>query len=374
VQIHQSPGSPISLQRIGGYPHPIIRGLFWRRVIAKVLPTEHGITLHRLSYWTSSPDDECVQASALVALPRRRRRLRGIVSWQHGTELLRTSAPSTKHVLHGLLPAAVFAGHGYLLIAPDYLGYGVSDRAHDYHLADNMATVVRDCICAVTTEFVEGASAMPSDLVLAGFSEGGHATLAAHRLLETAPITGLTLRASAAVAAAGDLAGAGIAGALTGGSRYCSLYIAWLATTYARHYREPLGSVLVPASAEVAGSLFDGTHDGDQTVAALPRQPRELLHPDFLAAYDGNRDHWFLDRLRENGLLDWAPRSPVRVYYGSNDADVTPIQAELLQEHHRARGGDTTAVFVGDVDHDETILLAAPLLREWFDELTEYSA
>ncbi len=287
---------------------------------------------------------------------------------------MRTHAPSTKHVLHGLLPAAVFAGHGYLLIAPDYLGYGVSDRAHDYYLADNMAMVVRDCIRAATTAIAGGAPAAPSDLFLAGFSEGGYAALAAHRLLETAPIIGLTLRASAAVAAPGDLAGAGLAGALTGGSSYCSLYIAWLATTYARHYREPLGSVLTPAWAEVVGSLFDGTHDADQTVAALPSTPRELLHPAFLTAYDGNMDHWFLARLRENGLLDWAPRAPVRVYYGTNDADVTPMQAELLQEHHQARGGNTTAVCVGDVDHDGTILLAAPLLREWFDELTEHPA
>ena len=157
VRTDQSPGSPVSLERIGGYPHPVIRALFWRQGIAKVLPTEHGIALHRLSYWTSSPDNECVQASALVALPRRRRRLRGIVSWQHGTESLRTGAPSAKHVFHGLLPAAVFAGHGYLLIAPDYLGYGVSDRAHDYYLADNMAMVVRDCIRAATTAIAQRA-------------------------------------------------------------------------------------------------------------------------------------------------------------------------------------------------------------------------
>jgi Secretory lipase len=369
-----SPGSPVSLERIGGYPHPVLRALFWRQGIAKVLPTEHGIALHRLIYWTSNSDNECVQASGLVALPRRRSRFRGVVSWQHGTESLRTGAPSAKHIFHGLLPAAVFAGHGYVLIAPDYLGYGVSDRVHDYFLADNMAIVVRDCIRAATTAIAQRAIAVPPSLFLTGFSEGGHAAIAAHRLLETAPIADLSLIASAPVAAPGDLAQAGLAGALTGGSRFCSLYIAWLATTYARHYREPLASVLAPAWTDVAGPLFDGTHDGDQTVASLPSQPREMLHPDFLATYDRNEDHWFLARLRENSLLDWAPRAPIRVYYGNKDADVTPIQAELLQDNLRTRGGDCTAICVGDVDHDATILHAAPLLRNWFDELAERPA
>lgn len=371
VRNDQSPGTPVSLERIGGYPHAVLRALFWRQGIAKSLPTEHGIALHRLIYWTSSAEDECVQASGLVALPRRRRRLRGIVSWQHGTESLRTGAPSAKHIFHGLLPAAVFAGHGYVLIAPDYLGYGASDRAHDYYLADNMAIVVRDCIRAATTALAQRSIAVPQDLFLAGYSEGGHAALAAHRLVERAPLDGLRLRASAVVAAPGDLAEAGLAGALAGGSRYCSLYIAWLATTYARHYREPLVSVLAPEWADVAGPLFDGNHDSEQTVAALPRQPREMLASDFLATYDSGGDHWFLARLRENSLLDWAPRAPIRVYYGSKDVDVTPVQAELLQDNFRARGGDCTAICVGDVDHDATILHAAPRLRTWFDEVAQ---
>ncbi len=371
VRTDERPGTPVSLERIGGYPHPVLRALFWRQGIAKALPTEHGISLHRLTYWTSSPDDECVRASALVALPRRRDRFRGIVSWQHGTESLRTAAPSAKHLFHGVLPAAVFAGHGYVLVAPDYLGYGVSDRAHDYFLTDNMANVVRDCIHAATTAIAQREIAVPPDLFLAGFSEGGHATLAVHRRLERAPIDGLSLSASAPVAAPGDLAEAGLAGALTGASRYSSLYIAWLATTYARHYCEPLASVLVPESAAVADSLFDGTHDSDQTVAALPSRPRAMLQASFLAASERNEDHWFLSRLRENSLLDWAPLAPIRVYYGARDVDVTPVQAELLQHNLCAQGGDCTAISVGDVDHDETILHAAPLLRNWFDELVD---
>ena len=45
VRTDQRPGTPVSLEPIGGYPHPVLRTLFWRQGVAKVFPTEHGIEL-----------------------------------------------------------------------------------------------------------------------------------------------------------------------------------------------------------------------------------------------------------------------------------------------------------------------------------------
>ena len=115
---------------------------------------------------------------------------------------------------------------------------------------------------------------MPTGLFLGGFSEGGHAALAVHRRIERAPISGLALVATAPVAAAVDLAGLGVAGALTGASRFASLYLAWIAKSYAAYYGEPLGSVLRAPWIAVVEEYFDGNHDGDATVAALPADPR----------------------------------------------------------------------------------------------------
>jgi len=364
-----APGEPIAIERIGGYPKFVVRFLFRRQGIAQQLPTEHGITLHRLTYWTHTPDGRMVKASGLIALPRGGSDLRGVVSWQHGTESLRTNAPSNKHIFHGLLPAAVFAGHGCVLLAPDYLGYGVSEESHDYYLADHMATVVSDFIRAAKTVLDHSGVEVPSRLFLTGYSEGGYATLATQRALERAPIAGLSVAASAPVAAAVDLSGLGVAGALAGQSVYCSLYLAWIATTYARAYGEPVTDVLTPGWAARTETLFDGTSDGDATVAVLPSDPRDLFNPDFLGAYHAGTDHWFVRRLRENSLLDWSPRVPIRAYYGAADVDVTPPQAGLLQENFRAHGGDATAICVGDVDHDASLLPAAVLLRDWFDEV-----
>ncbi len=359
----------IELERIGGYPHVVVRWLFRRNGLAALIPTERGISLFRLRYPTVAPDGRTVIASGLVALPRGRVVPRGIVSWQHGTASLRTAAPSNRDIVNGLLPAAVFAGHGYVLLAPDYLGLGVSEEPHDYYLADHMATVVSDFIVAARDALVTLGTTVPTELFVSGFSEGGHASLAVQRQIERDPIPGLSLVASAPVAAAVDLAGLGVAGALAGGSRFCSLYLAWIAKSYAAQYGEPLESAVRAQWVDTVLQVFDGTHDGDTTVDALPAEPRDLMTRDFLAAAERGGGHWMMTRLEQNSLLGWIPRAPVRVYFGSEDADVTPPQAERFATDARAKGADVTAVCVGAVDHDDSLVPALALLRSWFDEM-----
>ena len=63
-------GVPLGWERIGTFPHLVIRLLFRHNGIGRQIPTEHGITLHRLRYSTVAPDGRSVSASGLVALPR----------------------------------------------------------------------------------------------------------------------------------------------------------------------------------------------------------------------------------------------------------------------------------------------------------------
>jgi pimeloyl-ACP methyl ester carboxylesterase len=265
-----------------------------------------------------------------------------------------------------VLPAAVLAGHGYILLAPDYLGYGVSDEPHHYYVTANMAAVVRDFLEAAQQVLAGSGFTGPMPLLIAGFSEGGHATLATQRLLERAPLDGFVLCASAPIAAAVDLADLGLGRALRGESRFASLYIAWLALSYARAYCEDISSVLDSPWDLLSPDMFDGKHDGDSIVAALPADPRDLFNRAFMAARERGESHWFLSRLRENSILEWRPSTPTRCYFGTLDVDVGPEQSELLQ---RLSGESVAAVSVGEVDHEKTVGLAAPLLRDWFDEV-----
>jgi hypothetical protein len=362
------PGTISSVTPAGGYPGWVLRALIWWQGLSAALPAQYGVSLYRVEYWTIAPGGGPALASGLVAFPRAAS-LRGVVSFQHGTASERSAAPSTPDPNNGVVAAAVFAGHGYLLAAPDYLGLGTSTEPHPYYHAEATANAVVDLLRASREVVAAAGFAWPDALFLAGFSQGGHATLAAQRAIEASPGGGLQVRASASLAGPFDLAGIGFPSALAGRSRFASLYIAWIANTYARIYGMPLGSVIREPYQSQLSVLFDGTHGGDAIVAALPAQPRDMLSPAFLADYDAGRETWLLARLAENSLLDWTPRAPVQLYYGEADVDVAPEEARSAATHFAARGANVRAIGVGAVDHEGSVLAAVPLLRAWFDEL-----
>lgn len=363
------PGSVASVEAVGGYPGWVLRALIWSQGLADVIPTQYGVSLYRVEYWTTAPDGRLVRASGLVAFPRSDVPLRGVVSFQHGTASERKAAPSTPDPNNGVVASAVFAGHGYLLVAPDYIGLGTSTEPHPYYHTESIANAVVDLLRASRTVVAAAGFAWPDALFLAGFSQGGHATLAAQRALEANPIDCLQVTASGSVAGPIDLANIQFGEALKGRSQFASLYIAWIANTYARVYAMPLDSVIREPYAGRLATLFDGAHRGEDIVAALPANPREMMTPAFLVDFDGKRPHWFVERLVENGLVGWTPRAPVRLYYGDADVAVEPEDARIAAAAFASRGADVQAVSVGAQDHDTSVIGAIPAMRAWFDEL-----
>jgi pimeloyl-ACP methyl ester carboxylesterase len=214
----------------------------------------------------------------------------------------------------------------------------------------------------------------PDTLLLAGFSQGGHVTIAALRALERNPEPGLRVAAAAPIAGPYDLSGSSFPRALEGEATHSSLYLAYLVSSYARAYGEPIDTVLRPPWDEAAPALFDGEHEAREVMEALPRDPKDLFREDFLDATAAGRPTWLGERLRENDLVDFTPRAPVRLYYGRLDVDVSPEEARRQSRRWRDRGADATAVDVGALDHDGSAIEAAVRIREWFDELTAGAA
>ncbi len=314
------------------------------------------IDCYRIIYRSSDAAGKPIRLSGLLALPRGLP-ARGLVSFQHGTTSNRQFVPSNLST-DGLAAAIVFAGNGYAAIAPDYEGLGVSLRPHTYYVADDMARAVVDMIHAV--RHIRGVPASPPFLI--GFSEGAYANFAAQRALEA---SGETVLADAAIAGAFNLRSISIGWTLKGASRNASTYLALWVRGYATRYGHPLDTAFTPQYAQLVPRLFDTPHEVDDVIKALPRDPRALFRPEVLKALDGTGHHWLVDALAANEMGDWAAKAPIRLYYGTNDVDVLPLEATTTARQMAARGSDIRAVNVGSGDHDHSILAAAPQILEW---------
>ena len=322
------------------------------------IPVENSVDCYRMQYSVGS-GSEVIQLSGLLALPRNVAPRR-LVSFQHGTSTTRTAVPSQLDGT-GLAAAIAFAGNGYALIAPDYPGLGDSSGRHPYYVAAAIGPAVAGMIEA--SQRVPGVPNGP--VFLSGFSEGGWASLAALRVLES---KGRPVLGSAQVAGAYDLRHVSLPAALKGGAPSHSLYLAYAAWGQAAYYSQPLDSVLTPEYAAVVERVFAGAKP-QEIVSSLPTDPRRMFNQNFLDAFDRNQAHWYLDSFAANSLVDVTPRAPVRLYYGSKDLDVTPEEALAAARSMRARNVDVAAIDVGPVGHDPSMLAAAPLILAWLREL-----
>ena len=324
------------------------------------ISVEHPIDCYRMLY-TSGSSSNAVRLSGLLALPRGATPRR-LVSFQHGTSTTRMAVPSQLDGT-GIATAIVFAGNGYALIAPDYPGMGESPGRHPYYIADSIGPAVADMIAA--SQRVKGVPSTPA--FLAGFSEGGWASLAAVRVLES---RGQQVLGSAQVAGAYDIRRVSLPAALKGGAPSHSLYLAYAAWGQAAYYGHSLDSVLTPAYATTVERLFAGAGP-KEILSTLPQDPRSMFNAPFLDAFDRDEAHWYLESFARNSLVDVTPRAPVRLYYGSKDLDVVPEEALAASRSMRARNVDVEAIDVGAAGHDASMLAAAPLILAWLRELDD---
>ena len=322
----------------------------------KGVAAAHAVDCYRVSYPSHDAKGRPIRLSGMFAMPRGVA-AKGLVSWQHGTTTTRAEVPSNLST-DGAAAAIVFGGNGYATVAADYIGLGESMLTHTYLVADDTARAVIDLIHAART--IPGTPATAPFLI--GFSQGGHASLAAQQTMEAA---GEAVLGVASVAGPHNLRTISFPAALKGGSPSHSLYLSYMARGYSARYDQPLESVLTGQAAALCHTLYDQPHKPDDIIAALPKAPRSLFTPAFLDDFDQGRPNWLLQAIGANETSHFTSKAPVRLYYGHSDIDVPPAEATTTAAMLTQRGARAVSVDVGPYDHNPSILHAAPLALDW---------
>jgi pimeloyl-ACP methyl ester carboxylesterase len=292
-----------------------------------------------------------------------------VVSWFHGTEIYRKEAPSAAGDFVGTYGSGVFAGNAYYAIAPDYIGFGVSDEVQAYLITKAQVDASTDLMRAVRKVAAEKKLPWNPDLFLIGFSQGGQTTAAVHRALERKPLAGYRVKASMGVAGAYDLRNIAYRNAVTTNCDNCAAYVALGTFAFSRYYGFALESALKPEYAKLVPELFDGSKTAFQVWPKLPRTVEVLLQPEFLKGMRENADIPFNLQLGENETWNWAPKAPFKIVYGDADKDVSPEDAKNFYAKAKARGGNVILHPAGNVDHEATGMVAIPHALNWFNSL-----
>ena len=163
-----------------------------------------SITVYHMSYQTVDARGTLTVASGALMVPggtgANCAGARPVVLYAHGTNTDRSfdiSQVEASDNAEGVLLAAVFAAQGYIVVAPNYVGYDTSTVGHPYLIADQQSKDMIDSLTAAR-------SALPTSdvpdsrdggkLFVTGYSQGGYVAMATHSAMQAA---GMTVTASA---------------------------------------------------------------------------------------------------------------------------------------------------------------------------------
>lgn len=311
---------------------------------------------------------------------------RPVVLFAHGTTPDKNKNMASPQDAEAALIAALYAAQGYIVVAPNYVGYEASPLPyHPYLNLDQQAKDMVDALTAARKGFAATGAKASNKLFVTGYSQGGFVSMATQRALQLAgtPATaGAHLSGPYALGRFGDAIFAGNVN--LGATLFLPMFHTSMQRTYGNIYSTPadmydpayvngIESVLpsttsfttlltqgkLPATALFAADslpkpagfeLFFGTPSLIKTsyrntlltdAAANPTAPK---HPLRVAAYKN-------DLLQQN----WTPQQPMLLCGGNADPTVFyALNTQGAQAYFASKGVPAQAVAVLDVDSAPT--------------------
>ena len=313
------------------------------------------VRLQRLSYATIGARGES-GATATAALlipsgascpgPQR------LVAYTHGTSTVRAATMASADDDETQLLAAMLAARGYAVVATDYLGLGGSDYGyHPFLHADSEASATVDSLRAARQALTADGKAIAAGVMLTGYSQGGHSSMATQKAIEETPGAEFTIAAAGHMSGPYNLSGSmQLAIALlptgTGGS---TVFVPYALTGYQKIYGlyDDISRYIYPPYANDIDKLLPGTLSSSELLAQgkLPQRLGDLVTDQFISDLQ-NPSTPLRRRLDENTLLGWTPRSPMLLCGGRRDPVVPFRNATDAQADFATRGVTVSVIDV----------------------------
>ena len=304
------------------------------------LTAQFGVKLYKVVYETIDPLGGRTTASGGLFVPQNVGRALPLLSFQHGTTTLTNDVASNLN--GGDFPIGlVFGSAGYATVLPDFLGMGASPGFHPYLHARSEATASMDMLRAARRYCASNSLALNGQIFLAGYSQGGHATMALHRELEKYHTNEFTITASAPMAGPYDMSGVGLNDLLSPRCPPNPYYYAYVLTAYQRVYSlaPDWAGLLVPPYNTTLPPLFNGNNSGATIDNSLPAcNVSNILPSGLRSSLQNDANSPLRQALRDNDLYQWKPIAPMRMYHCSADADVLYANSQVAYTNFLARG------------------------------------
>ncbi|AUD00669.1 phospholipase [Spirosoma pollinicola] len=320
---------------IGEYSTAQLRSRFTGANVALQFFIRYGVKAYRLEYTTTNTDGQKIKASGALIIPDVPTAV-PLLSMQHGTITSENDAPSNfRSSSEAYSFGSVFASQGYIISAPDYIGYGASkDLPHTYEQRNGLATASLDMLRATRDFLSDQKVNWDKRLFIAGYSEGGYATMSLQKKIEEEADTEFNLVASSCGAGAYDKPAfmKEIINNQTTGVDYINRLYIWVLQTYDRiyglnrpmsaYFKEPYATQITVQGKDVSVNV----------------SLNQIFTDSFKQGINDGTDKAFLEAVQDNDVHDWKPRTPTRLYHGDADEIVDFLNSQNAYDAMQKRG------------------------------------
>lgn len=316
-----------------------------------------------LHYSTIGVNSESTDASGVMLIPAGAcaNASAPLVAYAKGTDVQKPRTLANPADPETFLLVAMYAAQGYAVVATDYLGYAKSSYSyHPYLHADSEASSVIDSIRAARNAAPLQSASLSGKVMLTGYSQGGHSSMATQRAIERDEPAEINVAAAAHLAGPYNLSGSfKLTDAIAGYQFFVPFLVTAWQKVYGNVYSNVTQAFKAPYSNYIETLLPSPTLNYTTlvTTGELPGGPgvtpnaaRDLVFQTaFIADSETNdNDPLYLDA-KKNDLLGWNPKARTLLCGGAGDPTVPPaVHMNVAQADFNRRG--LTNVTSVDVD------------------------
>ena len=265
-----------------------------------------------------------------------------LLAYSRGTEVSKARTLTNPADPETGLLSAVYAAQGYAVVATDYLGYGGSSYAfHPYLHADSQASVILDSIRAARNAASATGATLSGKVLLSGYSQGGHASMVAHRAIERDNAAEVTVAGGAHLAGPYNLSGQlRVPNAVAGVQFFNPFIVTSWQKVYGNLYSDVKSVFNAPYASYIEGLLPSATltyttlvTSGQLPGAAgeTPNQARDkVFQSAFLADTLTNNNSAVYLAAKKNDATGWSPKAQTLLCGGAGDPTVSPAVHQLV--------------------------------------------
>jgi len=304
--------------------------------VADIIPSvKCGEKIYAVTYNTTFGSKNLI-ASGLVCIPDGGGTY-PILSFQNGTNTIKADAPSLNPTSYITQLISGFATTGFVVVMPDYLGFGASASIfHPYLHKESTVNPILDLFRAVKemSAKTELKLKLSSDLYLMGYSQGGLSTLQLHRAIESGYSSEFNLKGVGCGAGPYNLSliTEMIGTATTYSQPY---YIAYIVKGFesAGAFSNPYSDIFNEPYASRIDGLFNGTNSGTVINSQLSTNMSQLFTNDFRTTMNtGSKFKAMKDALAASSVSAWKIKTPLILAHGQADTDVAPVVSKQLYD------------------------------------------